>query len=53
VYEGVDLPLAEGLKVETDAFHRTMASDEGLELMRAYVDTPLEERKNWAQPEGA
>ncbi len=52
VYEGVDLPLADGLKVETDAFYRTMASDEGLELMRQYVATPLEERRNWALPEG-
>lgn len=52
VYEGFDLPLADGLKVETDAFLQTMISDEGLELMRRYVATPLEERKNWAQPEG-
>ena len=51
VYEGVDRPLAEGLKIETDAFLQTMLSDEGLETMRAYVATPLEERSGWAQPE--
>ena len=51
VYEGVDLPLADGLKVETDAFLQTMLSDEGLETMRRYVDTPLDGRKAWAEPE--
>jgi enoyl-CoA hydratase/carnithine racemase len=51
VYAGVDMPLADGLKVETDAFLATMASDEGLDLMRQYVATPLEERASWAQPE--
>lgn len=51
VYEGFDLPLAEGLKVETDAFLQTMASDEGLDLMRRYVATPFADRKDWARPE--
>lgn len=51
VYEGVDLPLADGLRVETDAFLQTMASDEGLETMRRYVATPYEQRAEWAQPE--
>jgi enoyl-CoA hydratase/carnithine racemase len=51
VYEGVDRPLAEGLKVETDAFLQTVLSDEGLGAMRRYVDTPLEQRRAWAEPE--
>ena len=51
IYQGVDRPLAEGLKIETDAFLQTMMSDEGLETMRRYVATPLEQRAQWAQPE--
>jgi enoyl-CoA hydratase len=51
VYEGVDRPLAEGMKIETDAFLQTMLSDEGLDTMRRYVETPLEERRAWAEPE--
>ena len=51
VYEGVDRPLAEGMKIETDAFLQTMLSDEGLDTMRRYVDTPLEDRRAWAEPE--
>jgi enoyl-CoA hydratase/carnithine racemase len=51
VYEGVDRPLADGLKIETDAFLQTMLSDEGLDTMRRYVATPLEQRRAWAEPE--
>ena len=51
VYQGVDRPLAEGLKIETQAFLATMMSDEGLDTMRRYVETPLEQRKDWAQPD--
>jgi enoyl-CoA hydratase len=53
VLEGVDRPLADGLAIEADAFTRTMASDEGLDTMRRYVATPVEQRRPWAEPEAA
>ncbi len=49
VYEGSELHLEAGLVVEADAFMATMASDEGLEAMRAYVALPLEERRDWLE----
>jgi enoyl-CoA hydratase len=51
VYEGVELPLADGLAVESDAFLATMLSDEAVAAMRSYVETPLEERRAFAEPD--
>jgi enoyl-CoA hydratase/carnithine racemase len=53
VYEGAELPLADGLGVESDAFLATMLSDEGVAAMRSYVETPLEERRGRAEPDPA
>jgi enoyl-CoA hydratase len=50
VYEGGGLPWADGLRVETEAFLATMASDEAVAAMRAYVDAPHAERAAFAQP---
>lgn len=47
VWQGADRPLAEGLELESDAFLQTMLSDEALEAMQRYVDTPYEERRRW------
>ncbi|HKY90657.1 MAG TPA: enoyl-CoA hydratase/isomerase family protein [Nevskiaceae bacterium] len=47
VYEGADLSLAEGLKVESEAFLQTMLSEDALTAMRAYVATPLEKRRDF------
>jgi enoyl-CoA hydratase len=50
VYDGVELPLAGGLAVESEAFLATMLSDAGVAAMRSYVETPLDERYARAQP---
>jgi enoyl-CoA hydratase/carnithine racemase len=50
VYDGVELPLAAGLAIEADAFLATMVSDEGVAAMRSYVETPLDERRAFAEP---
>jgi enoyl-CoA hydratase len=49
VYEGADLTLADGLKVESQAFLQTMLSDDALTAMRAYVATPLEKRRDFIE----
>jgi enoyl-CoA hydratase len=51
VYEGVGLPLADGLLVESDAFLATMLSDEAVAAMRSYVETPFDERHARAEPD--
>jgi enoyl-CoA hydratase len=49
VYEGADLTLADGLKVESQAFLQNMLSDDALTAMRAYVATPLEKRRDFIE----
>jgi enoyl-CoA hydratase len=49
VYEGIDTDLAKGLKIEAERFLETMLSDQGLALMREYVDQPLDQRRTWLE----
>jgi enoyl-CoA hydratase len=49
VYQGAELHLEAGLVVESEAFMATMASDEGLATMNAYVALPLEQRRAWLE----
>jgi enoyl-CoA hydratase len=49
VLRGASLPLAEGLRVEADAFLATMLSDEGAAAMNDYAATPHEERRAWVR----
>jgi enoyl-CoA hydratase/carnithine racemase len=49
VYEGVDRNLADGLKVEGEAFLETMLSDDARTAMRAYIAQPLEKRRDWIE----
>jgi enoyl-CoA hydratase/carnithine racemase len=49
VYQGSEVHLDAGLELEGDAFLRTMLSDEGLAKMRAYLEIPLEERRDWLE----
>ena len=49
VYVGVDCSLADGLKVEAEAFLATMLSEDARTAMRAYVAQPLEQRRNWIE----
>jgi enoyl-CoA hydratase/carnithine racemase len=49
VMRGSSLPLAEGLRVEADAFLTTMLSDEAVAAMDEYAATPHDERRAWAR----
>lgn len=49
VYEGSEVHLAGGLEIEGDAFIHTMITDEAVEIMQEYVDTPYEERIAWLE----
>lgn len=49
VYEGIDKPLAEGLKVEAEAFLATMLSQDARAAMQAYLAQPLAQRRDWIE----
>ncbi|MBS1878459.1 MAG: enoyl-CoA hydratase/isomerase family protein [Actinobacteria bacterium] len=49
VLRGSSLPLAEGLRVEADAFLATMLSDEAVAAMSEYAGTPDADRRAWAR----
>ncbi len=49
VYEGSDMHLAGGLRVEDSAFLETMQSDDACRAMQAYVDLPYAERRAWIE----
>lgn len=49
VYEGSDGSLAEGLKLEAEAFLATMLSEDARTAMRAYIAQPLEQRRDWIE----
>ena len=49
VYDGIDRTLAEGLKVEGEAFLQTMLSEDARTAMRAYIAQPLDQRRDWIE----
>lgn len=49
VYEGIDHTLADGLRIEAEAFLQTMLSDDAGTAMRAYIAQPLEKRRDWIE----
>ena len=49
VYTGVDLPLAHGLRVESDASYQTRLSQDAVKAMQAYVEVPFEERRDYLE----
>jgi enoyl-CoA hydratase/carnithine racemase len=49
VLRGAQLPLAEGLRVEAEAFLATMLTPEAVTAMGDYVGTPLDERRGWVR----
>ncbi len=49
ILRGSSLPLAEGLRVEADAFLATMLTDEAVAAMDEYAATPHAERRAWAR----
>ena len=49
VYEGADLPLAAGLRIEADACLAARLAPDAADAMEAYVSIPLEERRAWLE----
>lgn len=49
VLRGAQLPLAEGLRVEAEAFLSTMLTDAAVTAMTDYVDTPHDDRRVWVR----
>jgi enoyl-CoA hydratase/carnithine racemase len=44
IYQGIDVPLEEGLRIEQGAFQTTMRSQEARTLMKAFAETPISDR---------
>lgn len=49
VYQGSDVHLSAGLKIESGAFFETMLTADAIKAMRAYVAEPLERRRDWLE----
>ena len=49
VYRGSDTHLEAGLAIEDADFLQTMLSDDGLAAMQAYIDVPLDKRREWIE----
>jgi len=49
IYAGSDLPLAGGLRVESDACFVARLTDDATRAMEAYVETPLDARRDWLE----
>lgn len=49
VYAGSDTHLAAGLSMEAADFLETMLSEDALVAMRAYLEQPLEARRDWLE----
>jgi enoyl-CoA hydratase/carnithine racemase len=49
VYEGSEVHLQGGLEIEGDAFIHTMITDDAVNIMQEYVDTPLDQRIAWLE----
>ena len=47
IHRGVEVPLADGLAIESENFQHTMVSSAARELMRDYLDRPEAERRRW------
>jgi len=49
VYAGGDLPLSGGLAVERDACFVARLTDDAIRAMEAYVEVPLDQRRDWLE----
>lgn len=49
VYSGVDMPLATGLRIESDASFHTRLSKDAVTAMEAYVAVPPEQRRDYLE----
>jgi enoyl-CoA hydratase/carnithine racemase len=53
IVRGANLPMAEGLRIEAEEWLKTIVTDEAIEAMKSYVDTPFEGRREWVREHGA
>jgi hypothetical protein len=49
IYEGADLPLSAGLRIEADACLVARLEPEAVAAMEEYVATPLDQRCAWLE----
>lgn len=52
IWEGANLPLAEGLRIEAEEWLKTIVTDVAMEKMRDYVATPFADRNEWVRRNG-
>ena len=53
VVRGANLPMQEGLRVEAEEWLKTIVTDEAMEALRSYAETPFEDRRRWVRDHGA
>jgi enoyl-CoA hydratase/carnithine racemase len=53
IVRGANLPMQEGLRVEAEEWLKTIITDEALEAMKSYAETPFEGRREWVREHGA
>lgn len=53
IVRGAELPMQEGLKVEAEEWLKTIGTDEAMEALRSYAETPFEGRREWVREHGA
>jgi len=53
IVRGGELPMQEGLKVEAEEWLKTIGTDEAMEALRSYAETPFEGRRDWVREHGA
>ncbi len=53
IVRGANLPVQEGLKIEAEEWMKTIATDEAVEALRSYAETPFEQRRQWVRDHGA
>jgi len=51
LYEAIDLPLDQALRIETEASFRVKQAPEIMRPMREYLALPLEQRRAWLDPD--
>jgi enoyl-CoA hydratase/carnithine racemase len=47
IVRGANLPIEEGLRIEGEEWLKTIVTPEAMRLMRDYVATPFEKRREW------
>lgn len=53
IVRGAELPMQEGLKIEAEEWLKTIGTDEAMEALRSYAETPFEGRRDWVRDHGA